>query len=121
MLRRRGYPVFDLVIVWSAIAVVAVETVLMAWGFLYIGFTMMLTGFIVLGLFEAAIAASRIIFNRIAEHPEARVVWLENSGHMGFLEEPEATAAALLDFVASTAGAADAESKEEKREATSDR
>lgn len=73
MLRRRGYPVFDLVIVWSAIAVVAVETVLMAWGFLYIGFTMMLTGFIVLGLFEAAIAASRIIFNRIAEHPEARM------------------------------------------------
>ena len=57
----------------------------------------------------------------VAEHPEARVVWLENSGHMGFLEEPEATAAALLDFVASTAGAADAESKEEKREATSDR
>ena len=57
----------------------------------------------------------------VAEHPEARVAWLENSGHMGFLEEPEATAAALLDFVASTAGAADAESKEEKREATSDR
>lgn len=38
----------------------------------------------------------------VAEHPEARVVWLENSGHMGFLEEPEATAAALLDFVEST-------------------
>lgn len=34
-----------------------------------------------------------------ATHPEARVVWLEHSGHMGFLEEPEATAAALLDFV----------------------
>lgn len=40
----------------------------------------------------------------VAEHPEARVVWLENSGHMGFLEEPEATAAALLDFVESTIG-----------------
>lgn len=38
----------------------------------------------------------------VAEHPEARVVWLEHSGHMGFLEEPEATAKALLDFVAST-------------------
>lgn len=73
MLRRRGYPVFDLVIVWSAIAVVAVEMVLIAWGFPYIGFTMMLTGFIVLGLFEAAIAASRIIFNRIAEYPESRM------------------------------------------------
>lgn len=40
----------------------------------------------------------------VAEHPEARVAWLENSGHMGFLEEPEATAAALLDFVESTTG-----------------
>ena len=37
----------------------------------------------------------------VAEHPEARVVWLDNAGHMGFLEEPEATAAALLDFVKS--------------------
>ena len=32
-------------------------------------------------------------------HPQARVVWLENSGHMGFLEEPETTARAILDFV----------------------
>ena len=29
----------------------------------------------------------------------AQVVWLENSGHMGFLEEPEAAAQAILDFV----------------------
>lgn len=36
----------------------------------------------------------------VADHPEAEVVWLEHSGHMGFLEEPEATAKALLDFVA---------------------
>ena len=35
----------------------------------------------------------------VAEHPEARVWWLENSGHMGFLEEPEAAAAALVAFV----------------------
>lgn len=34
-----------------------------------------------------------------AIHPQARVVWLEHSGHMGFLEEPEATAKAILDFV----------------------
>lgn len=34
-----------------------------------------------------------------AAHPEAQVVWLENSGHMGFLEEPEATAAAIRAFV----------------------
>ncbi|MDE5622425.1 MAG: alpha/beta hydrolase [Alistipes sp.] len=38
----------------------------------------------------------------IAAHPEAQVVRLENSGHMGFLEEPEATAAAILDFVSHT-------------------
>lgn len=37
----------------------------------------------------------------ISAHPEAQVVWLENSGHMGFLEEPEATAQAILDFVGS--------------------
>lgn len=35
----------------------------------------------------------------VADHPEAQVVWLEHSGHMGFLEEPEATAAALLHFM----------------------
>lgn len=35
----------------------------------------------------------------VAAHPEARVVWLENSGHMGFLEEPEATARAILEFI----------------------
>jgi len=33
-----------------------------------------------------------------AAHPQAQVVWLENSGHMGFLEEPEACARALLEF-----------------------
>lgn len=35
----------------------------------------------------------------IAAHPQAQVVRLENSGHMGFLEEPEATAQALLQFI----------------------
>ncbi len=34
-----------------------------------------------------------------AAHPQARVVWLDNSGHMGFLEEPEPCAAAILDFM----------------------
>lgn len=37
----------------------------------------------------------------VAEHPEAQVVWLENSGHMGFLEEPEAAAQAILGFIQS--------------------
>ena len=32
-------------------------------------------------------------------NPQARVAWLENSGHMGFIEEPEECAKALLDFI----------------------
>ena len=35
----------------------------------------------------------------VAEHPEAKVVWLENSGHMGFIEESKVCAAALLEFL----------------------
>jgi pimeloyl-ACP methyl ester carboxylesterase len=31
--------------------------------------------------------------------PDATVTYLENSGHSGHLEEPEAAAAAILDFV----------------------
>ena len=34
----------------------------------------------------------------VKAHPQAKVVWLEKSGHMGFIEEPEACAEALLDF-----------------------
>ncbi|MBQ3026013.1 MAG: alpha/beta hydrolase, partial [Alistipes sp.] len=35
----------------------------------------------------------------VGEHPEAEVAWLENSGHMGFIEESKACASVLLDFV----------------------
>ena len=35
----------------------------------------------------------------VAAHPQAKVAWLENSGHMGFIEEPQSCAKALLDFV----------------------
>ena len=35
----------------------------------------------------------------VAAHPQAKVVWLDNSGHMGFLEEPRACAEALMNFV----------------------
>jgi pimeloyl-ACP methyl ester carboxylesterase len=35
----------------------------------------------------------------VAEHPEAKVAWLENSGHMGFIEEAKVCASALLDFI----------------------
>lgn len=31
-------------------------------------------------------------------HPEARIVWLEESGHMGFIEEPEKCAEAILSM-----------------------
>ena len=35
----------------------------------------------------------------IADHPQAEVARLAESGHMGFMEEPEKCAAAILDFV----------------------
>lgn len=35
----------------------------------------------------------------IANNPQAQVAWLENSGHMGFIEEPEACADVLLKFI----------------------
>ena len=35
----------------------------------------------------------------VEAHPQAKVVWLDNSGHMGFLEEPQACAEALMNFV----------------------
>lgn len=35
----------------------------------------------------------------IAQDPTARVLWLEHSGHMGFYEEPELCAQAILDMV----------------------
>lgn len=35
----------------------------------------------------------------VAAHPEAEVAWLDNSGHMGFMEEPEAAAEAILAFM----------------------
>lgn len=33
-------------------------------------------------------------------HPRAHVVWLADSGHMGFIEEPEKSAEAILSFAA---------------------
>ena len=35
----------------------------------------------------------------IGKNPQAQVAWLENSGHMGFIEEPQACAEALLSFI----------------------
>ena len=35
------------------------------------------------------------------QHPEARIFWLEESGHMGFIEEPEKCAQAILSMARS--------------------
>ena len=35
----------------------------------------------------------------VERNPQAKVAWLDGSGHMGFIEEPEACASALLEFV----------------------
>lgn len=35
----------------------------------------------------------------VEAHPQAEVAWLENSGHMGFIEEPQLCAEALLKFI----------------------
>lgn len=35
----------------------------------------------------------------VASHPQALVTWLPESGHMGFLEEPESVAESLLNFM----------------------
>lgn len=35
----------------------------------------------------------------VEAHPQAKVTWLEKSGHMGFIEEPTLCAEAILEFV----------------------
>ncbi len=35
----------------------------------------------------------------VARHPQAKVTWLEHSGHMGFIEEPQFCAQAIIDMV----------------------
>ena len=35
----------------------------------------------------------------VEAHPQAQVAWLEESGHLGFFEEPEACAAAIRNFM----------------------
>ena len=64
LLCRDSYPAFDLAMAWTSIAGVAAETILASIGFLYIGFTMMLNGFVVLGMFQITVALSRLILNR---------------------------------------------------------
>ncbi len=35
----------------------------------------------------------------VARHPQARVAWLEHSGHMGMVEEPQISAESILEFI----------------------
>ena len=35
----------------------------------------------------------------VARHPQAKVTWLDHSGHMGFIEEPQLCAQAIIDMV----------------------
>jgi pimeloyl-ACP methyl ester carboxylesterase len=35
----------------------------------------------------------------VARHPQARVAWLEHSGHMGFIEQPAASLEIIQEFV----------------------
>lgn len=37
-------------------------------------------------------------------HPNARVLWLENSGHIGFIEEPRKAAEAIIEFCEAAGG-----------------
>lgn len=40
----------------------------------------------------------------VAKHPQAEVLWLEDSGHMGFVEEPQKSAEAIIDFCQRVSG-----------------
>lgn len=42
----------------------------------------------------------------VARHPQAEVLWLDDSGHMGFIEEPQKSAEAIIDFCQRVSGIA---------------
>ena len=46
-----------------------------------------------------------------AAHPQARVEWLDGSGHMGFIEEPQRSAEVLLDFMGCPTAASDCQAE----------
>ena len=54
---------------------------------------------IILGRFDEYITPE-IAEEFVKGQPQAKVVWLEESGHMGFEEEPQKGAQAILDFAA---------------------
>lgn len=48
---------------------------------------------------------AEVAADMIARHPKAQVLWLENSGHIGFIEEPEKSAQAIIEFCKETVSA----------------
>ncbi len=70
LLRRGGYPKFDVTLIIIALGVTVLETILAIQGLLYIGFTMMLIGYVLLAQFQAAVAASEIIYRTVKSRPE---------------------------------------------------
>lgn len=57
----------------------------------------------IFGRYDEYITAE-IAADMTSRHPQAEVLWLENSGHMGFIEEPVKAAAAIIDFCQRTSG-----------------
>ena len=53
----------------------------------------------ILGTLDGYIS-EEVAAKMVADHPQAQVVRLDRSGHMGFLEQPAECAKAILDFVA---------------------
>ncbi len=74
LLRRGGYPKFDVVLVIIALCITVLETALAMHGLLYIGFTMMLIGYVLLAQFQAAVAASEIIYRTVKSRPERSIL-----------------------------------------------
>ena len=74
LLRRGGYPKFDVALVIIALCITVLETALAVEGLLYIGFTMMLIGYVLLAQFQAAVAASEIIYRTAQSRPERAIL-----------------------------------------------
>ncbi|MGE4563257.1 MAG: mechanosensitive ion channel domain-containing protein [Victivallaceae bacterium] len=74
LLRRGGYPVLDTVIGYITLAVIAVETYFALVGYLYIGFTMMLIGYVMLAQVQTAVAASEVIIRGVRAKPDRLIV-----------------------------------------------
>ncbi len=74
LLRRTDYPVFDTIIGYVTLAVIAVETYFALVGYLYIGFTMMMIGYVMLAQCQTAVAASEVVIRSVRARPERLIV-----------------------------------------------